>query len=84
MNKIIITEGHVQAEQAYQDSLKREAALLEDLDILHQRLTTAEKLLKRVHQADALAHCCPLWKAIDVALKPELRTPNAKTLLIGK
>lgn len=25
-------------------------------------------LLKRVHQADALSHNCPLWKAIDAKL----------------
>lgn len=65
-------------------ALAREAALREELELvrkavpnstlelvsLQQRLTVAEKLLKRVHQADALSHCCPLWKAIDAALKP--------------
>lgn len=71
---------------------KREAALRESLtdkreeynklgdryDALQQRLTVAEKLLQRVHQADALPHCCPLWKAIDAALKPAAEVDHGK------
>lgn len=55
------------------DTLRESYELMRDrknsIVFLQQRLTDAEKLLQRVHQADALSHCCPLWKAIDAALK---------------
>lgn len=62
MNKIIITEAHLDLKRAYQDTLKREAALREELrnmtslamgrgdrvDSLRDRLTVAEQRVQRM------------------------------------
>lgn len=71
-----------------EDSMREEMGMVRkavpnstlELVSLQQRLTVAEKLLQRVHQADALSHCCPLWKAIDAALKPTAECVSGEPL----
>lgn len=54
------------------------ADLIEERDTLRAQLAERDELLKRVHQADALSHNCPLWKDIDAAQSASAE-PSAPT-----